>query len=66
MPDRTLTVPVAGEPHQATRADSGTGTATAGAIVVVIPNNMTNDDVERGLAVAMDVARRDPSRINGI
>lgn len=66
MPDRTFTHVVAGEPHQVTVAASGTGTATAGAIVVVVPNNMTTDDVERGLENAMQLLRREPNRYNGI
>lgn len=66
MPDRTLTVVVAGEPHQITLADSSTGSATAGAIVLVIPNNMPADQVRRGLQNAEVALNRDPQRINGI
>jgi len=66
MPDRTLTVPALGEAQQSTMADSGTGSATAGAVVVVIPNGMTNADVQRGLMLAASAARRDPTRVNGI
>ncbi len=66
MPDRTLTVPALGDSNQSVMADSSTGNATAGAVVVVIPNNMTNEDVLRGLRLAEDAARRDPRQVSGI
>jgi hypothetical protein len=66
MPDRTITMPVAGEAHQGVVAASSSGSATAGAVVLVIPNNMTAADVERGLRLLMDRTDRDPQQINGI
>lgn len=66
MPDRTITIPVLGEAHQATFADSSSGSATAGAIVVVMPNNMTNADVRRGALLLEEIARRIPNRATGV
>lgn len=66
MPDRTITIPVLGEAHQAAFADSGTGSATAGSVIIVMPNGMTNADVRRAAMLFEEVARRDVSRATGI
>ena len=66
MPDRTLTMPASGEPHQFTLAASSTGSATAGAIVVVIPDGMTNEQLLRALSNAEEIARRNTRQITGI
>lgn len=66
MPDVTMTVSALGEPHQLAFANSSTGSATAGSIVVVIPNGMTNADVRRALLNAEEAARRNGSRATGI
>lgn len=66
MPDRTLTIPVLGEAQQATFASSGTGSATAASLVLVIPNNMSNADVRRGLVVLEEAVRRNPGLATGV
>lgn len=66
MPDRTLTMPANGEPQQFTLAASSTGSATAGAIVVVIPDGMTNESLRRALANAAEIARRNPQQMTGL
>ena len=66
MPDRIITIPVNGEAQQATFTDTSSGSATAASIVVVMPNNMTNDQVERGAALLVDIARRERDRASGI
>lgn len=66
MPDRIITIPVLGEAHQAAFSDASSGSATAGAIVVVMPNGMTNADVRRAAVLFEEVARRIPNRATGI
>lgn len=66
MPDRTFTAPALGEPHQTVIANASSGSASAGNLVLVIPNNMTNDDLRRGLGNLLAAAQRDPNRFSGI
>jgi hypothetical protein len=66
MPDRTLTMPVLGEAQQGTVAASSTGTATAGAVVLVIPDGMSAASVARGLSLMEARVLRDPQQINGV
>jgi hypothetical protein len=66
MPDRVFTVPALGEPHQTTIAAASSGSASAGNLVLVVPNNMTNADVRRGLASLVSKARMDPNQVTGI
>lgn len=66
MPDRTFTVPARGEAHQTTIATASSGSATAGSLVLVVPDGMTNADLRRGLANLVTKARMDPNQVNGI
>lgn len=66
MADRTLTVTAKGEAHQAGLADTIPGSVAAGTVAIVMADGITNDDVQRALRLAEDIARRDPKRVNGV
>lgn len=65
MADRTLTITAAAAEHQGSLADTIPGSVAAGTVAIVMANGMTNRDVKRALKQAMDLARRDPTRVNG-
>lgn len=66
MPDRVMTNHAAGEPHQTTLANASSGSASAGSVVLVIPDGMTNAALRRGLRNLLAAAQRDPQRFSGI
>ena len=65
MPDLRITLDATAEPHQATSTATSSGTATAGAVVVLVPDGMTNATLRRTLGALLDAVRRDPNAYRG-
>lgn len=66
MPDRRLTMHAAGEPHQFVLTDTSSGTASAGNVVCLIPDGMTNEALRRALHNLLEISRRNPRQMNGL
>lgn len=65
MADTVFTVPIAGAPNQVTSSAASSGNATAGSLVLVVPNGMTNHQLARALRTAAQAVRADPNVYRG-